>query len=274
LCNRKYILFAFLVSGCGYGDLFIYEIIMIYLLLLLFVEIASLAPVELINPAPLFMFTGPYERTELSIRVDHRFDIGAHELVVFEPWRPGDFSMNNRITTYDYYWFQLCYSGPNIPYRTELNRTKDKAKIPVACWLCDLDEDGDVDQDDFGIFQLTLEETSSWGDADQDGDIDCDDICFVEECLQNEPYYMPGSICETADLNENFQINETDMGLAAQAWKKNGRNRAHEARVNFCADCMSGPSGPECLKECDLDGDSDVDQEDFGLLQTRGGCDE
>lgn len=53
---------------------------------------------------------------------------------------PGDFNGDCDVDADDLQAFELCASGPNIPYTGN-------------CAWADLDPDGDVDQADFGIFQ-------------------------------------------------------------------------------------------------------------------------
>ena len=63
----------------------------------------------------------------------------------------GDFDFDDRITGNDLLWFNACYSGSFVPYPRSVwyqDREQD-----IACWLCDSDQDGDVDMDDYGMMQ-------------------------------------------------------------------------------------------------------------------------
>lgn len=65
-------------------------------------------------------------------------------------WVPWDLDFNGVVQAEaegDGGWFGECHSGPNVPYRTELNG------VSLQCGMCDTDHDGDVDLDDFGDFQ-------------------------------------------------------------------------------------------------------------------------
>jgi len=175
---------------------------------------------ELTNPPPLLIgmtepVIPPY--SSFCISVNYRPDIGAYEYIPpFTPWIKGDFSLNNKVTTYDDYLFNLCAKGPSVPYPKELTRVADGAKHPVACWRGDLDEDEDVDQDDFGMFQITLETTYLWGDANRDGVVNQDDISFVQDCITNNPYPNSNNVCVQADLNESLSVNENDLEFVVQ----------------------------------------------------------
>ena len=173
---------------------------------------------NLSNPPPLLVeYTTqitPY--SNICISVNYRPDIGAYEYIPpFEPLKIGDFSMNGKVTTYDFYWFQLCYSGPNVPIRQTLK--KNGIPVSAACWLCDLDQDEDVDQDDFGLFQAQLTETYLWGDANLDGVVNTADATFVQNCITNDPYPNPPNPCYKADLNENLGVSDKDLELVNQA---------------------------------------------------------
>ena len=101
-----------------------------------------------INPQPLLIgqgFPEPWcQRTPMMI---------ARETVLGNLhafwWQFGDF--DEQITQQDVGWFDVCYSGANVPYRRSVmyqNQEQD-----IACWLCDSDQDGDVDMDDYGMMQ-------------------------------------------------------------------------------------------------------------------------
>lgn len=70
----------------------------------------------------------------------------------YTPWLPGDLTFSGAIGEADLLWFRNCQAGPDIAYPQML------AGIPIRCDLCDLDEDGDVDQDDFGLLQARVGE--------------------------------------------------------------------------------------------------------------------
>ena len=99
-----------------------------------------------INPQPLLIgqgFPEPWcQRTPMMV---------ARETVLGNLhafwWQFGDFDFDERITQTDIAWFDVCYSGANVPY-PRIYDGKD-----IACWLCDGDMDGDVDMDDFGMMQ-------------------------------------------------------------------------------------------------------------------------
>lgn len=175
---------------------------------------------ELTNPAPLLInypeTIPPY--STLTLQVNYRIDIGAYEYwPPFTPVEAGDFSLNHRVTMYDLYWFNLCEGGPGQPIRDHLTVSATGDQVPCACWLCDLDEDGDVDNDDRNLFLPLISETFVWGDANRDGVVDAQDVAFVTDCIANDPYYISGSPCETADLNESLSINNNDLELVQQA---------------------------------------------------------
>lgn len=172
------------------------------------------------NPAPLFIgSTYASQRIEnFCISVNYIPDIGAYEYIPpYTAWIPGDFSMNNKVTTYDYYLFTACVSGPAIPHRTTLKFVSGE-EVPVGCWLCDFDNDGDVDMSDFGVLQRNFQETYLWGDANQDGTVNNDDITFTTNCAIDP--HLPvkeGDPCYRADMNESAYVNDKDIELVTQA---------------------------------------------------------
>lgn len=183
--------------------------------------VKSTASFDLTNPPPLLIgYSGtpipPY--SNLCISVNYRVDIGAYEYIPpFEARKGGDFSLNGKVTSYDLYLFNLCVTGPNGTLKETVKKVSDGSSVPVACWLCDIDMDGDVDQTDFGLFQVQLEETYLWGDANRDGVVNASDASFVQNCIANDPYPNPPNPCCKADLNENMSISDKDLELVNQA---------------------------------------------------------
>ena len=68
--------------------------------------------------------------------------------------RLADFNHNCYVDSDDLALFTACLTGPGLPYQPD--------HLPAGCTLipdpaghlpADLDKDGDVDQDDFGVFQ-------------------------------------------------------------------------------------------------------------------------
>jgi len=95
-------------------------------------------------------------------------DIGAYELL----WAPGDYDYDGDVDARlpgpdDLDVFQVCATGPGLSYAG--------AGLPADCplgpaaatgWIAaDLDHDGDVDQDDFGIFQRCYSGSGKPADA-------------------------------------------------------------------------------------------------------------
>jgi hypothetical protein len=64
-----------------------------------------------------------------------------------KPWVPFDFDFNGVVQWQDLEQIELCFSGPAIPYRCERNGHA------IRCDMMDVDNDGDVDQNDFGLIQ-------------------------------------------------------------------------------------------------------------------------
>jgi len=124
----------------------------------------------------------------------------------------------------------------------------------------DYDLDGDNDADDQAAFDHNLGFQA--GDIDGDGDVDYDDFLLMDASCD-------ATICsddwnQAADLNRDLVIDDNDLALLAQAYG-----------LGVPGGAGSLPELPEALPSCipchdpfaDLDGDADVDQEDFGVFQ-------
>ena len=173
---------------------------------------------EFRNPAPLFIGSQyAAQRIEnFCISTNYVPDVGAYEYwPPATPWKPGDFSLNNRVTPYDYYWFRGCFSGAGVPHRTMLTFATG-GELEVGCWLADFDADGDVDLADFAVFQRADYDWYLWGDANDDCMIDLQDYIFVDDCMEQSGSVRAGGVCYRADLNESSYVNENDLQLMFQ----------------------------------------------------------
>ncbi len=226
-------------------------------------ELASAsASIDLFNPPPLLMgYVGQAIEPFSELRIAINYRPGIYEDVdSYQPRRAGDVSLNNRVTSYDGYFFKACMTQPGVPYRAVLEGA-DRTRMAVACWLCDLDRDGDVDQADANAFaSIPKDQSFVWGDADRDGRLSRQDVGFVIACTSGSAFPGQGDPCLGADLNESWGVDRRDVALAVQAVN---------SIINGFERCARGPSvasTPECA-QYDYDLDGDVDQNDFGLLQ-------
>lgn len=88
----------------------------------------------------------------------------------------GDLNHDGAVDTEDLTVFEGCATGPAIAYDPQ-NRDAGCALDPVEGYLpADFDRDGDVDQEDFGVFQRSFGVRS---DLDGDGVADREDNCAL-----------------------------------------------------------------------------------------------
>jgi CxxC motif-containing protein (DUF1111 family) len=105
-----------------------------------------------------------------------------------------------------------------------------------ACAVHDVDQDGDVDDDDVAAFLAVY---SGWsGDCNKDGIIDVKQI-LAGTLVDADVDGYPDSCCP-GDLNNDGVVNQSDLGILLAAYGK----------------AAAG----------DLDGDFDTDQSDLGIL--------
>lgn len=93
-----------------------------------------------------YLAPGEYRSVQAWVNtVANSMPVGTHnqELQVFFEPQPGDFTGDQKVNRADINIFDSCATGPHILVRPE-------------CKGPDLDKDGDVDQDDFGILQRCL----------------------------------------------------------------------------------------------------------------------
>ena len=123
------------------------------------------------------------------------------------------------------------------------------ARWGPPCLPGDLDSDGDVDLDDYVIFEgcITGPMDSLAADYDHDGDVDLDDFTAWEQCLAG-PGAAPGAGCEDMDLDADSDVDLDDFAVFQRSF--------------------TGPGGllPECAI-ADFDTDSDLDLADFAGFQ-------
>lgn len=67
-------------------------------------------------------------------------------------WVPGDFNWDRKVGVLDLLPFQECASGPGVYLRFQYDDGSH-----AACWMCDFDNDWDVDQADFAVLQRLME---------------------------------------------------------------------------------------------------------------------
>lgn len=68
-----------------------------------------------------------------------------------KPWVPFDFNFDGVVNKVDLQEAMgLCYSGPAVPYECMKNGHH------IQCYMADIDQDGDVDQVDFGLIQAEV----------------------------------------------------------------------------------------------------------------------
>jgi len=99
---------------------------------------------------PTDWFTGVIDEVRLTDRA-----LTVAEFLFTDVGRLGDFDRNGRVNFDDFVAFQNCVTGPEISYRSRLPANCTLTPSPTTGLLpADFDKDEDVDQDDFGVFQV------------------------------------------------------------------------------------------------------------------------
>jgi len=101
----------------------------------------------------------------------------------------GDADGDGDIDLADFAAFQVCYSGPGVPYGP-------------GCGIFDADLDGDVDGHDLRVFLVLLDGRA---DFDHDLDIDADDWTLFAACLAGPGVPLAGG-CEPGDLDTDGDV--------------------------------------------------------------------
>jgi len=134
--------------------------------------------------------------------------------------QPGDLNGDCQINSDDVAAFMSCFSGPSVPYAP-------------GCAAADLDQDNDVDQDDFGILQrLYIGSPKAPVDFNSDGHVDNADWQIFVACFSGPGVPQPQTHnCLKADLDHDGDVDMNDCGLFQR--------------------CFSGPdkpADPNCLE--------------------------
>lgn len=98
---------------------------------------------------PTDWFTGVIDEVRLTNRA-----LTVAEFLFTDAGQLGDFDRNGRVNMEDFLVFQRCCSGPEISYRENPLPNCTLPPNPTTGFLpADFDQDNDVDQTDFGVFQ-------------------------------------------------------------------------------------------------------------------------
>jgi hypothetical protein len=103
---------------------------------------------DYVTMTPMSGYIGPgqqYTGVATLNTLSNSIPVGQHCAIMRANFAPqfGDFNGDHKVNSEDMEWFQGCRTGPTVV-------------TTVSCSGCDMDYDGDVDQDDFGILQRCL----------------------------------------------------------------------------------------------------------------------
>jgi hypothetical protein len=98
------------------------------------------------GPRPLLIGLEDNAERDVYFTYNPAPDIGAYEYCPpYEMAECGDVTLDRLVDVDDVLWCLFCWEGPGQPHRTHLRKKATQELIPVACWMCDADDDGDVD---------------------------------------------------------------------------------------------------------------------------------
>jgi CxxC motif-containing protein (DUF1111 family) len=123
-----------------------------------------------------------------------------------------DVNLNNEIDVFDFLGFADCYTGADVDYAPLGTNPMDH-----PCAISDVDQDGDVDLDDFGSFLLAYEGRRR--DCNSNGIIDLQDI-LVGTSVDADNNGIPDSCEPTCDQDTNGTgtIDTDDLLTVINQW--------------------------------------------------------
>jgi hypothetical protein len=151
----------------------------------------------------LFNAMTPEQQTLL---IDFLFSLGRLEF-------DHDITLDNKIDVFDFFGVADCYTGAGVSYVTGSNPNP----MDYPCAVSDIDQDGDVDLDDFQSFLLVFE--GARRDCNGNGIIDLQDILVGAEIDLNLNG-IPDS-CEPtcdSDVNGTGAIDVDDLLAVINQW--------------------------------------------------------
>lgn len=117
-------------------------------------------------------------------------------------WLPGDFDWDGDVDPDDLLPFEMCASGSGVYLRLQYDDGSH-----AACWMCDFDDDWDVDQVDFAQLQICM--GAFLGDVNGDDVVDETDYNWVVYCSEHES--EEGCLPECNLDGSNYPLDEITL---------------------------------------------------------------
>lgn len=158
-----------------------------------------------------------------------------------------DKNLDLAVTAIDFEDFQACFSGPGAVY------TPDD-----PCSIHDIDQDGDVDLDDFESFLLVYLEAVD--DCDGNGEIDLIDLLngTASDCNGN---LIPDS-CDI-DSGDSLDLNGNGIPDECESFVRGDCNADGAVDLSDAITLLdfsfSGGDAPSCERACDVNNDTSLD---------------